>query len=110
MAGWPSSTGDGVKAPFSSNVMSLGSTWTSTAQCIHEELEHALMGFRHSGHCSAPRMMVPPFFWAALDDELDPVLLFLSLPHAAASKPMQNTRARSCTPRRWRLTKTDLLV
>src|SRR5205823_13771658 len=62
--GWPSSTGDWMKLPFASNVMSFGSTWLSTPQCIQEEFEHCVMGFRHSGHCSAPRIRVPPFFCA----------------------------------------------
>src|SRR4051812_37140027 len=97
--------------------MRRGRTCSSTAQCIHDEFAHCVIGFRQSGHCSAPRISVPPFFPSPLlllaalpplpeDAELD----FLSLPHAAASSPMQKTSARSLKPRRCRVTKMDLLV
>src|SRR2546421_12169577 len=90
--------------------MSFGSTWTSTPQCIQEEFEHCVMGFRHSGHCSAPRMIVPPFFCAVLALEDAPAAgLFLSLLHAAATNAKLNSRHRSAMPRRCRLTKAFLL-
>src|SRR4051794_32319303 len=109
--GVPSSTGDGMKLPFSSNVMSLGSTWMSTPQCIQDEFEHCVIGLRHSGHCSAPRMSVPPFFCVAeLEPEPVPVALFLSLLHAAVISTKLNKRQRRALPRRCRLTYSDLLV
>src|SRR3954453_12229020 len=115
--GSPSRTGDGTKVPFSFSSMSRGSTCSSTAQCIQEEFAHCVIAFRQSGHCSAPRISVPPFFSPPLLLLLPPLppeeaalLDFLSLPHAAASSPTQKTSARSLMPRRCRVTKMDLLV
>src|SRR5260221_549134 len=106
--GAPSRTGDGRKLPCSSNSIARGKTCSSTPQCIQDELEHAVIGFRHSGHCSAPRMSVPPFF-SALEDAPAPVD-FLSLLQADANRTNANSRQKSDMPRRCRLTKTDLLV
>src|SRR3954451_17840049 len=109
-------TGDGMKLPSLSKSIIRGRTCSSTAQCIQEEFAHCVIGFRQSGHCSAPRISVPPFF------SPPPLLLllpppeaaelsdFLSLPQAAASSPTQKTSARSLKPRRCRVTKMDLLV
>src|SRR3954467_2448626 len=91
--------------------MSLGSTWTSAPQSIQDEFEHCVIGLRHSGHCSAPRMSVPPFFCVAeLEAEPVPVALFLSLLHAAVISTKLNKRQRRALPRRCRLTYSDLLV
>src|SRR3954454_14191665 len=112
--GSPSRTGDGTKVPFSFSSMSRGSTCSSTAQCIQEEFAHCVIGFKQSGHCSAPRISVPPFFspppLLLLPPPEAPESDFLSLPQAAASSPTQKTSARSLKPRRCRVTKMDLLV
>src|SRR4051812_1823218 len=103
--GSPLRTGDGTKLPSLSKSMRRGRMCSSTAQCSHEEFAHCVIGFRQSGHCSAPRIRVPPFLpvappWLAF------VVVFLSLLHAAANSTKQNSRQRSETPRRCRLTES----
>src|SRR3979409_1466666 len=53
-------SGDGWKLLWASRTMSLGSTYWSATQKAHREPAQALMGFRHAGHCWAPRTMLPP--------------------------------------------------
>src|SRR3954454_23331757 len=98
--GSPFRTGDGTKLPSLSKSMRRGRMCSSTAQCSHEEFAHCVIGFRQSGHCSAPRIRVPPFLpvappWFAPVEVEDFLLL-----HAAANSTKQNSRQRSDTPRR----------
>ena len=79
-AGQPTSTlGSPVTRPVDSYVPSevvshtLGRTLKPVVHWYHEELAHSVIGFRHSGHCSAPMTIWPsplvssqaPMFWNA---------------------------------------------
>src|SRR4051812_48556329 len=95
-----------------------GIVCTCIIQKPHEEPPHEPTQSAQSGSCSAPMVRVPPLGTGALLllllllpllelllPEAAELFDFLSLPHAAASRPMQNTSARSLKPRRCRVTK-----
>ena len=81
--------------------------------CIHDELAHWVSGLMQSGHCSAPKVIVPPVgvrsAAAAVVPALPPLavvpapppvvllLLPLSSPHAAANMPRPSSKARTLT-------------
>jgi hypothetical protein len=89
--------------------MAYGITCSSTEYQVQVAEEQLVMGFTHSGHCSAPTTIDPPFVGVAVGD---PVVVVgvpdgeLLPPHAAATSPATamnaiariNTRSRTAPP------------
>ncbi len=89
--------------------------------CIHDELPHWVTTLMHSGHCSAPMVIVPPVGVRSPPDAAvvpappdavvpapPPVVLLLlppSSPHAAAKRPRPSSKARALKLLGVRLTK-----
>ncbi len=102
-----------LKPPSPVVNQSPGSTLTCVVQISHDEFAHWVIGLMHSGHCSAPMVIVPPVgvrsVAAAVVPALPPLavvpapppvvllLLPLSSPHAAANKPRPSSKARTLT-------------
>ncbi len=76
------------KLPFGSVCMSLGMTCSQATQTSHDALAQDVMGFRHSGHCSAANTTLPPFFSCGVAAVPPPPLFEL---HAAARSAIANT-------------------
>src|SRR2546425_8018501 len=78
------SSGDATKFPFRSRTIAYPSTCSRTEYQVHVADEHSLMGLMHSGHCSAPMTIEPPFVGLAVPDADGPGA-FAFPPQAAAT-------------------------
>jgi hypothetical protein len=67
--------------------MSLGITCFQAVHGSHDALAHEVIGFRHSGHCSAANTALPPFFSVGA---FPPVPPLEPPPHAAAISVIAN--------------------
>src|SRR6266550_2779451 len=87
-------SGDATTLLLASNWISLGSVGSGPTICIHVDVAHAVIMFRHWGHCSAPKMAVPPL---VPPPEAEPVTGggVLVLLHAAPTIPNTMTTART---------------
>src|SRR6266542_4669725 len=85
------SRGEATKFPFRSRTMAYPSTCSSTEYQVHVADEHSLMGFTHSGHCSAPMTIEPPLTGFAVDVAVG--CSVVPPPQAAATMPTTANRA-----------------
>src|SRR5207247_225736 len=53
-------SGEATKFPLESSSMARGRTCSRTVYQVQVYAEHSLVGFRHSGHPSAPKAASPP--------------------------------------------------
>src|SRR5262245_28326464 len=103
------SSGDATKFPWRSTTMAYGSTCSPTLYQYHVAEEHDVIGFTHSGHCSAPRTADPPWVGPGDADGVPvapgAVVAAGSLlpPHAAATTPTTAARTATLTRKRTRI-------
>src|SRR5262245_47036403 len=97
------SSGVATKFPCRSTPIGCGSTISPTLYQYHVAAEHEVIGFTHSGHCSAPRTAVPPWVGPAVGEAVPvcpgAVVADGSLlpPHAAATTPTTAASTASLT-------------
>src|SRR5437867_12562994 len=60
-------------------------TCSATEYQYHVADEQLVIGFTHSGHCSAPTTIEPPFLGCPLGVVVAPEVVFFPPPHAVAT-------------------------
>src|SRR5262245_15950141 len=102
------SSGDATKFPCRSTTIAYGRTCSPTLYQYHVAAEHDVIGFTHSGHCSAPRTAEPPWVGpgVALGVPVAPGVVADGVelpPHAAATTPTTAARTATFTRKRNRI-------
>src|SRR6266496_4242795 len=91
--GSSTSTGEAMKFPFRSRTAASGRTCWSTDHQVHVADAQLVIGFVHSGHCSAPKTTWPPSFAAGAAVDVAPPPADLLLLQAAATTRRTPARA-----------------